>query len=122
MNIKQFSDIVVLAKKEDVIRLHLYTRLLQYNIKPYENDIDIILELYQFGGYSNGEEQSLFIQHCLDKKMRKTAQSVRNTLSKYTKLKVFNKPRNKMLKIDEKYLPNISFDKLVLQHSVTHSK
>lgn len=121
MDIKAFSDKVLLKNKEDVLRLHLYTKLLQYGIKPFENDIDIILDLYLFGGYNNGEEQAKFIKQCLDKKMKKTDQSVRNVLSKYTKLKVFDKPRNKVLKLNDKYLPTISFDRLVLQHLVTHT-
>lgn len=121
MEIKAFSDKVILTKKEDVLRLHLYTKLLQYGIKPFENDIDIILELYLFGGYSNGEQQALFIKQCLDKNLKKTEQSVRNILSKYTRLKVFDKPKNRMLKLNDKYLPTVNFDRLVLQHLVTHT-
>lgn len=121
MEIKSFSDIVLLPDKKDVLRVHLYFKLLQYGIKPFENDIDIMLELYLFGGYSNSEQQSQFIKLCIDKKLKKSDQSVRNTLSKYVRRGVFEKKRNTSLTISDKFIPLVVCDKLVLQHTVSHA-
>lgn len=122
MVIKAFSDKVLLQEKRDVLRVHLYFKLIQYGIKPFENDIDIIIELYMFGGYSNSDEQNRFIDLCVKKGLKKTGQSVRNTLSKYTTIGVFDKPRNTILHINEKFVPRLGCDKLVLQHTISHAE
>lgn len=122
MIIKKFSDTVLLPTKRDVLRLHLYFRLLEHNIRPFENDIDVILELYLFGGYKNSEEQNRFISTCIDKGLRKSAQSLRNTLSKYVSIGIFEKPKNTILYINPKFIPNVDCDKLVLQHTISHAE
>jgi hypothetical protein len=121
MEIKVLQDKILLQEKKDVLRWHLYGKFLQYNIKPFENDLDILLELYEFGGYDNAEEQSLFIERCLTKGLRKSSQSVRNTLSKYTKLKVLDKPKNKKIHLSDKFIPQVKCDKLVLQPLICHT-
>lgn len=121
MRIKNISDKVLLKNKRDVLRVHLYLRLLQFNIKALENDIDIMIELYMFGGYKNAEQQAEFIQICMDKELKKSSQSLRNTLSKYVNLKVFNKPRNSQLALSEKFIPQLDCDKLVLTYLLSHA-
>lgn len=93
MEVKAFTDKVLLPDKRDVLRVHLYFKLIQYGIKPFENDIDIMLELYMFGGYTNTEEQTTFIDICLKKGLKKSTQSLRNTLSKYVSMGIFEKPK-----------------------------
>lgn len=122
MQIKRFSDTVLLPTKRDVLRVHLYFKFLQYNIRPFENDIDVILELYMFGGYSNAEEQSRFINQCIEKGLRKSAQSLRNTLSKYVNMGIFDKPRNTSLSVNTKYIPDVKADKLIIQHLISHAE
>ena len=122
MIIKQFLDKVLLQDKRDVLRGHLYLKFLQYGIQPYENDLDIIIELYCFGGYENAQKQDQFFDLCLEKKYKKSKQSIRNTLSKYTNLGVFEKPRNTSLSVSPKYIPPIEFDRLLLQHTISHAK
>jgi hypothetical protein len=121
MIIKSFLDKVLLPNKMDVLKIHLYLKLLQYGIPIYENDMNIILELYCFGGYSNSERQEEFFELCIGKKYKKSKQSIRNTLSKYISLGVLEKPRNTSLSISSKYIPSIQFDKLLLQHTITHA-
>jgi hypothetical protein len=120
MEIKVLSDKILLGERSDVIRLYIYAKLMEYGIKPYEHDVNIILELYIIGGYSNKKEQSKFIQTCLEKRFKRTEQSVRNTLSKYTSLKVLHKPRSLALILSEDFLPEIICDKLVLQPLISH--
>lgn len=122
MIIKSFLDKVLLPDKRDVLRVHLYLKFLQYGITPYENDMDIVLELYCFGGYSSSDKQDQFFDTCLEKKYKKSKQSIRNTLSKYTNLGVFEKPRNTSLSVSSKFIPHIEFDRLLLQHTVSHAK
>lgn len=122
MEIKSFSDKVLLGEKKDVLRLHLYFKLLQFGIKPFENDIDIILELYLFGGYSNSQEQTEFIDICMQKGLRKSKQSVRNALSKYVNEGVFDKPKNSVLSINDKFIPKVECDKIILEHKISHAK
>lgn len=121
MIIKSFLDKILLPDKMDVLRVHLYLKLTQYGIRPHENDMNIILELYCLGGYESAEKQDLLFKLCLDKKFKKTEQSIRNTLSKYTDLGVLNKPKNLHLSVNEKFIPNVQFDKLVLQHAISHA-
>jgi hypothetical protein len=121
MVIKQFLDKVLLPDKKDVLRMHLYLKFLQYGIQPFENDMNIVIELYCFGGYNNTEKQEKFFNMCLDKKYKKSKQSVRNTLSKYTNLGVLEKPRNTSLSVSSKYIPPIEFDRLLLQHTISHA-
>lgn len=122
MVIKSFVDKVLLVDRRDVLRMHLYLKFLQYGIHPYENDMNIIIELYCFGGYDNVKKQDEFFNICLEKKYKKSKQSIRNTLSKYTGLGVFEKIRNASLSVSSKYIPSIQFDKLLLQHTISHAE
>lgn len=120
MEIQKLSEKFLLEDKKDVLRLYLYSKLLQHKIKPYEKDIDILLELYLFGGYNSTEEQTLFIKRCLEKNYKTVPQSVRNILSKYTKLNVLKKPKNRVLQINEEYIPSLNCDKLLAEYIITH--
>lgn len=121
MEIKVLKDKILLREKNDVLRLFLYGKLLEKGIRPLENDINILLELYQFGGFYNKEQRNQFIQNCLHKAYRRSAQSVSNTLSTYTKLNVLKKPKNSKRFLNEEYLPTVDCDKLVLQSLISHS-
>lgn len=120
MIIKSFPDTIVLPSKRDVLRVHLYTKLIENGIRPYEKDMEMLLELYIFGGY-NKETQKSFFDSCLEKRYKRTEQSIRNTLSKYTSLGVLEKPKNQVLYVSGDYIPSVQFDLLVLQHKVTHA-
>jgi len=122
MIIKSFSDKILLSNKKDALRVHLYLKFIQYGIQPFENDIDILIELYCFGGYKGRGKQEEFINLCLEKSYKKSRQSIRNILSKYTNLGILDKPKNLYLSINEKYIPIVNFDKLVLQHIVSHAE
>lgn len=121
MIVKSFPDKILLPDRRDVLRIHLYSKFIQFGIQPFENDIDIVLELYCFGGYSNAQRQEEFFESCLQKRYKKSKQSIRNTLSKYTALGVFEKPRNTSLYVSEKYIPPVECDRLLLQHVVSHA-
>lgn len=122
MEIKALKEKVLLEEKRDVLRIHLYFKLVENHIKPFENDMDIMLELYLFGGYSNTDQQSQFIDMCIKKGLKKSSQSLRNTLSKYVSMGIFDKPKNTILYVNERYLPKVECDRLILQHIISHAK
>ena len=104
---KAFVDNIILPSKKDVLRVHLYLRLIQYGIQPFENDIDILLELYCFGGYKGKDKQEEFITRCIDKRFKSSRQSIRNILSKYTVMGVLDKPKNLSLFMNNKFIPAV---------------
>jgi hypothetical protein len=120
MEIKVLSDKILLSDKKDVLRLYLYGKLLQKGIRPMENDMNVLLELYQFGGYHNKEQQQRFVEDCLKKGFKRSAQSVNNTLSLYTKKGVLQRPKNSVRTTNEQFLPLIDCDRLVLQSIISH--
>lgn len=122
MGIKLFVDKILLPDKKDVLRAHLYLKFIQYDLQPSQNDLDILVELYCFGGYSSKEMQERFISSCIEKNYMKSKQSIRNTLSKYTNLGVLDKPKNLSLSVNEKYLPRVDCDRLFLQHTIGHAE
>lgn len=122
MIIKAIGDKVLLPTRKDVLRIQLYTKLVQYGVRPLQNDMEVMLELYLFGGYNTPEEQYKFIDICMDKKLKKSKQSVRNTLSKYVNAGVFSKPKNSTLHMNEKFIPFVDCDKLMLQHTISHAE
>lgn len=122
MIVKKFSERVLFPTKRDVLRIHLYLKFIENGIKPFENDIDIIVELYLLNGYTNSEQQARFIEICMKNKLKKSNQSVRNTLSKYVTMKVLDKPRNQICNVSEKFLPKIDCDRLVLEHIISHAE
>ena len=122
MEITALKDKVLLGNKRDVLRIHLYFKLVENGIKPFENDMEIMLELYIFGGYSNATQQANFINNCIKKGLKKSSQSLRNTLSKYVSMGIFEKPKNTILYVNEKYLPKVECDRLILQHIISHAK
>lgn len=121
MVIKSISDKILFRSKRDVLKFHLYMKMIQKGIRPFEKDIEILLELSEVNGYSSKEEQESFIQTCLDKKLKNCAQSVRNTVSKFVGLGILIKPRNRVIKINEEFIPNVVCDKVVLQHIISHA-
>lgn len=121
MECKVISDKILLPDIRDVLRIHFYIKFMQKKIQFFDSDLDIIIELYLFGGYSTSDEQKRFIRLCLSKKYKKSIQSVRNSFSRYVNAGVLIKNKNRELYINEEYLPTIDFDKLILSHIISHA-
>ncbi len=49
-----------------------------------ENDLDILCELYFTGGYSGEKEKKWFYKRLIDKKLRKSEQSISNKLTEFS--------------------------------------
>jgi hypothetical protein len=120
MKIISVKDTILYSEDRMVVMVLLYLKLMQMNICPYNKDLDIITDLYLKGGY-NSDTQSEFIEHCIKNKYKRSSQSLRNTLSKYVKLGVFVKPKNKSLHLSSALLPPITYDKLILDLKISHA-
>lgn len=120
MDIKVISEKMLLKDRKDVLRLHLYSKLLNKGIVPYEKDLDILVTLYEYGGYRNNKEQNEFFTLCLDNSLKKSIQSIRNTLAKYTDLGVLDKPKNTIRFLNESWLPKLDGNKIVLDYKISH--
>lgn len=121
MDIKIISEKMLLKDRKDVLRLHLYSKLLNKGIVPYDRDLDILVSLYEYGGYKNSKEQNEFFNLCLDKSLKKSIQSIRNTLAKYTDLGVLDKPKNTIRFMNENWLPKLNGNKIVLDYKISHN-
>ena len=121
MKYVSFGEKIILPTRRDVLKVHLYAKLLLLGVIPYEKDLDVLVELYEIGGYANDVEQLRFFNTCLTKQFKKSVQSVRNTLAKYTELGVLSKPKNKKRKFSDEWLPDLADDVVVvLENKITH--
>jgi hypothetical protein len=118
--IKVITEKLLLKDRRDVLRLHLYSRLLDKGVVPYEKDLDILITLYEYGGYRNNKEQQKFFDICIDSSLKKSIQSIRNTLAKYTDLGVLDKPKNTIRFINEAWLPKLDGNQIVLDYKISH--
>jgi len=109
LNIVSISDTYLLKNKFDLVKLHFYNKLIHIGIIPYDSDINVISELYMFGGYNSKERRDEFFELCYTKKYKrkglKNGQSIRNTLALYTDLGVLTKEKYNMRNINEEWLP-----------------
>ena len=119
--VTKITDVILLNSKIQVIRLHLYAKLLQIGFVPYDKDLDVIIELYKINGYANEKEQLKFFNTCLHNKYKKSQQSIRNTLATYTKIGILEKPQNKKRVVSEKWIPPNDFNVMVLDYKVSHA-
>src|SRR5688572_10480286 len=122
MKIKAFEEVILLEGVRDVLKVHLFIKMIQKGIKPMESDLDVITELYLLGGYKDAESQSKFISTCIERGYKKSDQSVRNTVSKWINAGVLEKPKNQITFVNHDFIYPVDFDKLALFHKVSHAK
>ncbi len=113
-------------EKIDLVRIHLFIKLTSNNISSSftDREIDILSELYIFGGIEDKEGSDRFIDHCYALGLSKqgASNSVRNALSKGRKFKVVKRKKANYWKIDKEYLPEFESDTLVLKYLLTNIK
>lgn len=120
MNVNKIAEVMLLKDKRDVLRIHLYSKLIQKDIIPYDKDLDVLINLYEMGGYSNEKEQTQFFNSCINKKYKKSIQSIRNTLALYTEIGILNKPKNKKRFVSESWIPSSMDSILFLDYKISH--
>lgn len=101
------EDNIILNNKHDLVCAHIYLQFKKDGVSFSENDINILAELYISNGYKNKAEQDLFFKMCLNKKYKKSFQSIRNTLNNYTNLGFLLKPKNLQRFVNVSLIPKI---------------
>jgi hypothetical protein len=120
-DIPVIQDKIKLNSKREVMKLFLYTKLLESNIKCSHKELEVLMELYEFGGYHNQEQEALFFAKCIDCKYRNSDQSIRNVLTRFKGYGVVEKPKIHQRHISTTYLPDIQSDKVGLMFFVSNA-
>lgn len=71
------------SEKRNVLKVYLYTKMIDKGLVPFDNDLDILSELYFFGGYKGNKEKKDFYKLLLDKQLRGSEQSISNKLTEF---------------------------------------
>lgn len=116
------TEQIVLNSKREVLQLHLYTMFKKNNIRATNTELDVLMELYEFGGFVSKEQEQDFFNSCISKRYRNTAQSVRNVLAKFTKNGVLNRPKLHHRSLKDDYLPVINSDQVGLNYKIINAK
>jgi len=115
------EDKIRLREKRDVFRLLLYIKLTEKGIPFHESELNVLCELYEQGGYIDDATQQVFMDNCLQKKFRKSKQSIRNVLAKFVNHGVIKKHRNFNCHISHDYIPPIDAEIIGLMFYVSHA-
>lgn len=120
MSFLKIEETIIFDDKDELLSAHLYLQLKKRGIHISPKDLALIVELYNQGGYSTKFEQDRFFDSCLSKKFKKTTQSIRNTLNKFTKIKVLSKDKNYERYINKDFLPTLNDSKMGFIYKMTH--
>ena len=120
MSFLKIEENIIFKERDTLISTHFYLQLKKIGINASPKDLGLLVELYKAGGYSNREEQDAFFQSCIEHKYKKTVQSVRNTLNKYTEKGILLKPKNSQRYISEEFAPSYNNVKLGIIYKMTH--
>jgi hypothetical protein len=114
---------ILLSSKKDVIKTVLYIKYLLKGLKPFDNDLDILTELFEFGCYSGKDEQTKFFDILLQKELRNSVASARNKISEFTEKGILYRPFKNAIRFNEDFLPNINYNpqKIGFISKVTHA-
>lgn len=101
------EDKVRLRSKREVLRLFLYTKLTEAGIQFSDSELDVLMELYEVGGYYDTTKEVEFFDNCIRSEFRTSYQSIRNVLTKFVNAGVIKKPRIHQRYISSDYLPTV---------------
>ena len=123
MNVPLIENKLRLERK-DLVKIHLFIKLISNKVIGHFSDreIDILSELYMFGGIEDKETSDNFLNHCYEIGLSKVgaANSIRNVLSKGRIYKVVKRKKANYWKIERDYIPEFESDKLVLKYLLTN--
>jgi hypothetical protein len=114
---------IILKSRKDVIKTILYIKYLLKGLKPFDNDLDILSELFEFGCYSGKEDQTKFFDILLKKELRNSVASVRNKISELTNLGVLYRPHKNAISFTKDFLPTLESipEKIGFISKITHA-
>jgi hypothetical protein len=98
---------ILLKSRRDVIKTVLYIKYLLKGLKPFDNDLDILAELFEFGCYSGKESQTEFFDILLKKELRNSIASARNKISELTEKGILFRPYKNAIRFNPDFLPTV---------------
>ena len=120
VELEVINDIISLPTRRDVLKLHLYAKLQEKNIKATDTEVDVLMELYDFGGYDEASEKEFF-DRCVSKGYRRSYESVRNVISKFVSNNVILKIQKKNREINESFIPRVNTPYVGLEYKVINA-
>lgn len=115
------KDKIKINKLSDLVRIHLYTKMVEKEIESKsltDRELLILCNLYVFGGVFSKDDILKFSADCFIKKLSDdSVQSIRNVLGKGRALGIVKRARANKWVISQDYLPKIDSDKLILQYT-----
>lgn len=115
------EDKIKLRSKREVLRLFLYTKLVERGIKFSDSELDVLMELHTAGGYHNADEEGSFVNQCIQKQFRTSFQSVRNVITRFVNYGIVKKPKIHQRHISSDILPKIPSDVVGLMFFVSNA-
>lgn len=114
-------DKVPLAK---LAKMHLFIKLADKNIESEFSDrnLNILAELFVFGGIDSKERANEFLQHCYGLSLSKEGadNSIRNTLGLGRKFGVVKRKKCNHWQIHEDYLTKLNSDTTLFKYTLTN--
>lgn len=107
------KTILKFKTKQDALKFHLLAISTEEGLRLSSADIDVAVEIY-IKGYDN----NLFTI-CVDKGFFKSEQTVRNSISKLTKIGVLTKTRGDR-KVNVKFLPETRENDFMFNYQVNY--
>lgn len=96
---------IMLKDKKRVLKVYLYVKMLEKGFIPFENDLDILSELYFFGGYEGDKEKKEFYKLLIDKKLRGSDQSTSNKLTEFSENGIIERVEKNTVRLDYEFFP-----------------
>lgn len=103
---------IKLGDKEDVLKIHLLIKCFENGYNLSMADVCVLVELHK-NGYN---EQ--FYKDCVEKGYYKTLQTVRNSVSKMTKLGILLSKKRGERTVNTDFIPDMSADKVIFKYTV----
>ncbi len=95
MNIPIDKRLVCIKDRHNLVKLYFYIHYVHVKgLGITDCELDIMSYLFIQGGYNNKIDCDKFLEGCVDRGYKRSIQSVRNSLSKLTSLKLLGKSNN----------------------------
>lgn len=99
---------IILGNKKDVIKVVLYIKMLQHGLRPFENDLNILYELFAIGGYEGDKEKEEFYKTVIDNDLRKSNDSINNKITEFVAKGILARVKKNSIRFNEEFLPTLN--------------
>jgi hypothetical protein len=98
------------SEKTKVLKVYLYTKMIDKGLIPFDNDLNILSELYFFGGYKGDKYKKEFYKILLNKKLRGSEQSIHNKLTDFHELGLIKRTDKNCVDLNYDFFPEVLYD------------